>query len=101
MNMLADFTAATRDLLAVMGDSERVSVVRGASAPVVLNLFVDDAIQDLGQYGRVVASKRVVQAMNADWIFKRADVVTVRGRSAAVEEVLANDSIVNTVVLHG
>lgn len=101
MDMLADFTAATRDLLAVMGDSVQARVVRGGSDPLLLQLFVDDAVQDVGQYGRVIGNKRVVSAMNADWLFARGDIVTVRGRSAKVDEILTNDSIVNTAVLHG
>lgn len=101
MDMLADFTAATRELLSVLGDSEQGTIVRGEAEPVTLTLFVDDAVQDVGQYGRVIGNKRVVSAMNADWLLARGDVVTVRGRTAKVDEILANDSIVNTAVLHG
>lgn len=101
MGMLADFTAATREMLAVMGDEQQATIVRGVEPAVLLTLFVADDVQDVGQYGRVVSNKRIVQAMNIDWLFARGDVITVRGRSARVEDILNNDGIVNTAVLHG
>jgi hypothetical protein len=100
MNMLADFTAATRELMAVLGDTAPGTITRGATVKT-LTLFVDDALQDVGQHGRVVGNKRVVGAMNTDWLFQRGDIVTVRGGTAKVQELLSNDGIVNTVVLHG
>lgn len=101
MGMLDDFTAVNAELLAVMGDDEQGTVARGGVVSPPITLFVDDALQDVGVHGRIVAGKRVVQAMNSDWVFARGDLVTVRGRSAKVDEVLSNDSIVNTAVLHG
>lgn len=96
---LADFQQPTRDLLAELG--EPVTVVRGTQPAQLLQAFVDDAVQTIGQRGTVYANKRTVTTMNVDWIFARADVVTARGRTAKVEEVLADDGICNTVVLHG
>ncbi|MGC1547229.1 MAG: hypothetical protein WA777_01765 [Rhodanobacter sp.] len=101
MNMLADFTAMHRELLSVMGDEVQGTITRGGVVSEPLTLYVDDAVQDVGQYGRVIGNKRVVAALNADWLFQRGDVVDVRKRSAKVDEVIANDGIVNTVVLHG
>lgn len=101
MGMLVDFTAVHRELLSVMGDEVQGTITRGAVVSPPLTLFVDDAVQDVGQYGRIIGNKRVVAALNGDWLFARGDVVTVRGRTAKVEEILANDGIVNTVVLHG
>lgn len=101
MGMLTDFTAATREVLSVLGDEVQGTIARGDVVSEPLTLFVDDALQDVGRFGRVVGNKRVVSAMNGDWLFARGDVVTVRGRTSKVEEILANDGIVNTVVLHG
>lgn len=101
MNMLADFTAASRELMTVLGDSDEAAIVRGDAAPATVQLFVDDALQELGQHGRIVGNKRVVAAMNTDWLFARGDLVTVRGATRKVEELLTNDGIVNAVVLHG
>lgn len=97
--MLADFAAMHVDLLAEMG--EPGTVVRGDADPVPLMLFVDDAVQDLGQYARVVSNKRVIAMMKADWQPARGDVITVRDRTSKVDEILADDSIVVTVVMHG
>jgi hypothetical protein len=99
--MLADFTAMHRELLNVMGDTEQGTIERGGVVSAPITMYVDDAVQDVGQYGRVIGNKRVVSCMVADWIFARSDVVTVRGRSAKVEELLSNDGMVATAVLHG
>jgi len=99
--MLSDFTDATRELITVMGDEVQATITRGGIVSPPLTLIVDDAVQDIGQYGRVIGNKRVVAAMNIDWLFARGDIVTVRGRSSKVDEILADDGIVNTVVLHG
>lgn len=101
MGMLADFTAMHRELLSVMGDEEQGTIVRGGVESEPLTLFVDDAVQDVGRYGRVVGGKRVVSAMNTDWLFARGDAVTVRGRMGKVEEILTNDGMINSAVLHG
>lgn len=101
MSMLADFTAASRAVLNVLGDSTPGTIVRGAAAPVSVSLFVDDALQEIGHRGRIVGNKRVVGAMNDDWLFARGDQVTVRGETRVVEELVTNDGIVNTAVLHG
>lgn len=99
MEAWADFAAASRALLATLG--EQGTVVRGASAPVTLMLYVDDAVQDVGQYGRVVGNKRVLGMLRDDWQPARGDVITVRGRTAKVDEILTDDGIVVTVVMHG
>lgn len=99
MDLWADFAASSRDLIASLG--EQGTVVRGVAAPVVLMLYVDDAVQDLGQHGRVVGSKRVVAMMKEDWQPARGDVITVRGRTSKVEEILTDDGLVVTVVMHG
>jgi len=99
--MLAAFAAATRELLDQGALGEQGTVVRGAAEPVALLLFVDDAVQDVGQYGRVVGNKRVISMMRADWLPVRGDVITVRDRAAKVDEILADDGIVVTVVMHG
>lgn len=101
MGMLDDFTAATRELLCVLGDEGQGTVTRGGVVSEPFTMFVDDAVQDVGQYGRVIGNKRVIAAMNADWLFARGDMVSVRGRSNKVDEILANDGIVNTVVMLG
>jgi len=99
MTMLADFAAVHRDLLATLG--EQGTVVRGADGPVTLMLFVDDAVQDVGQYGRVIGNKRVLSMMRDDWQPARGDVITVRGRTSKVDEILSDDGIAVTVVMHG
>lgn len=99
--MLSDFAAATRELLDPEALGEQGTVVRGVADPVTLQLFVDDAVQDVGQYGRVVGNKRVVSMMRADWQPLRGDVITARGRTSKVDEILADDGIVVTVVMHG
>ncbi len=99
MTVWADFAASSRDLIASLG--EQGTVVRGVEGPVALMLFVDDAVQDLGQHGRVVSSKRVVMMTKQDWQPARGDVITVRGRTSKVEEILSDDGLVVTVVLHG
>lgn len=97
--MLTDFAAMHRDLLATLG--EQGTVVRGVADPVAIMLFVDDAVQDVGQYGRVVGNKRVLAMMRDDWQPARGDVITVRGRTSKVDEILADDGIAVTVVMHG
>jgi hypothetical protein len=99
MTVWADFAASSRDLIATLG--EQGTVVRGVASPVVLMLYVDDAVQDLGQHGRVVSNKRVVMMMKEDWAPARGDVITVRGRTSKVEEILTDDGLVVTVVVHG
>lgn len=99
MTMLADFAATHRELLATLG--EQGTVVRGGADPVPLMLFVDDAVQDVGQYGRVVGNKRVLSMMRDDWQPARGDVITVRGRASKVDEILADDGIAVTVVMYG
>lgn len=101
MTMLDAFAAATRELLDQGGLGEQGTVVRGAGDPVTLQIFVDDAVQDVGQYGRVVGNKRVISMMRDDWQPARGDVITVRGRASKVDEILADDGIVVTVVMHG
>lgn len=96
---LDDFAAMHRDLLAELG--EPGTVVRGEVDPVALTIFVDDAVQDVGQYGRVVGNKRVLSMMRADWQPARGDLITTRGRTSKVDEILADDGIVVTVVMHG
>ena len=88
-----------RDLLAALG--ERGTVVRGEVDPVSLTLFVDDAVQDVGQYGRVVGNKRVLGMLKAEWLPKRGDTFTVRGNTSKVEEIASDDGIVVVVVMHG
>ena len=99
MSMLDDFATMHVDLLAVMG--EQGSVVRGVDPAMPLMLFVDDAVQDVGQYGRVVGNKRVITMMRADWTPARGDTITVRDRTSKVDEILADDGIAVTVVMHG
>jgi hypothetical protein len=99
MDAWADFAAASRELLATLG--EQGTVVRGATGPVTLMLFVDDAVQDVGQYGRVIGNKRVLSMMRDDWQPARGDVITVRGRTSKVDEILSDDGIAVTVVMHG
>lgn len=101
MGMLADFTAATRELLNVLGDEERGTITRGGVASAPLTLYVDDGLQDVGNHARIVGGKRVVSAMNQDWLFQRGDLVNVRGSERKVDEILSNDGIVNTAVLYG
>jgi hypothetical protein len=96
---LDDFQQPTRDLLAVLG--EQVTAVRGTAAPVALLAFVDDAVQTVGQRGQVYGNKRVVAMMVADWQPQRGDQFTVRGKASKVEEVMQDDGVVVTVVLHG
>lgn len=101
MGMLADFTAATRELLNVLGDEEQGTITRGGVASAPLTLYVDDGLQDVGNHARIVGGKRVVSAMNQDWLFQRGDLVNVRGSERKVDEILSNDGIVNTAVLYG
>lgn len=99
--MLDNFSSAMRELMDVLGDTAPGQITRGDITSKPLTLFVDDALQDVGQHSRVIGRKRVVGAMNTEWLLARGDVVTVRGRTAKVEEVLSNDGILNTAVLHG
>lgn len=99
MSALLAFADAHAELIAVMG--EQATALRGGGAPESITVYVDDAVQDVGQFGRVVGARRVVTALNADWVFMRGDLITVRDRSAKVDEILANDGICNTAVLHG
>ncbi len=99
MSMLDTFATMHRDLLVPLG--EQGTVVRGVGDPVSLTLYVDDGVQDVGQYGRVVGNKRVIAMMKADWAPARGDLITVRGRTSKVEEILTDDGIVVTVVMHG
>lgn len=101
MTMLDDFAAATRELLDPAALGEPCTVARGAADPVALQMFVDDNVVDVGQYGRVVSNKRVISMMRDDWQPQRGDVITARGRSSKVDEILADDGIVVTVVMHG
>ena len=93
------FQQPTRDLLAVLG--EQVTVVREGSDPVSFLAFVDEAVQDVGQRGRVFGSKRTLQMMLADWQPIRGDLFTVRGVQRKLEEIMQDDGIIATVVLHG
>jgi hypothetical protein len=95
---LDDFQQPTRDLLATLG--EQVTVVRGAQSSSFL-AFVDDAVQTVGNRGQVYGNKRVLAMMLADWQPLRGDVFTARGTTNKLEEVLSDDGIVVTVVLHG
>jgi len=99
--MLDDFAAMHRELLAVLGDKEPGTIVRGDVVSDPLMMFVDDAVQDLGQYGRVVSNKRVIGMMKADWMPARGDVIRVRGRTSKVEEIVSDDGILVVVVMHG
>lgn len=97
--ILDDFTAATRELLAVLG--EQGTVVRGAADPVPLTFFVDDALQELGNYARVMSGKRAIGMMKADWQPARGDVITVRNETRKVDEIATDDGIIVVVVMHG
>jgi hypothetical protein len=97
--VLSDFAAMHSDLLAALG--EPGTVVRGDADPVALTVFVDDAMQDVGQYGRVVGNKRVLGMLKAEWQPKRGDTFTVRGGTSKVEEIASDDGIVVVVVMHG
>lgn len=101
MDMLADFTAASRELMNVLGDSVQGTIMRNGVESEPLTLYVDDGLQNVGQHAPVVTNKRAVAAMNADWIFARGDIVNVRGRAAKVDQLQTNDGIVNTAVLLG
>jgi len=95
---LDDFQQPTRDLLAVLG--EPVTAVRGATSSSFL-AFVDDAVQTVGQRGQVYGNKRVLAMMLADWQPQRGDQFTVRGKASKLEEIMQDDGIVVSVVLHG
>jgi hypothetical protein len=99
MDPLAVFGAADDALFARLG--EPGTVVRAGMAAQDVTLMVNDSLQNVGQFGRVVGGRRVVSARNHEWVFQRADEVTVRGRTAKVEALLDNDGLVNRVVLHG
>jgi len=93
------FQRPTRDLLARLG--EQVSVARAGGASKTFRAFVDEAVQEVGQRGRVYSSKRVVAMMLADWQPLKGDTFTVRGKDSKVEDIAENDGLVVTVVLHG
>lgn len=99
MDPLAVFGAADDALFAQLGEQGAVARADAPAVPVVL--MVEDSLQDVGQFGRVVGGRRVLSARNREWVFQRSDEVTVRGRTAKVDVLLNNDGLVNRVVLHG
>lgn len=99
MTMLADATDVTRELLTVMG--EPVAVTRGGVGPASFLAFVDQAIQEVGQHFRAYGNKHVIAMLRADWVPVRGDVFAARDFTQKVEEIVADDGVVITVVLHG
>lgn len=93
------FAVADDVIFEVLGAVAQVQ--RLDTPPVTATLVVRDGAERLGEYQQVIGLVRHVCARNREWVFRRGDIVTLDGRSQAVESVVRNDGQVNEAVLHG
>lgn len=99
-------TTAINEFSAMHGElfgefAEAGTVQRGAAAATAVRMLPDDGIVEVGEYGRTVGTKRVRAFLKSEWDPQRGDVVTVRGSSAKVADILSDDGYLVKVVLHG
>ena len=76
-------------------------VQRRPNPSVSIRLVVRDGVERLGEFQQVIGRARPVLARNAEWVFRRGDLVTIEGQSRPVEAVVRDDGLVNEAVLHG
>lgn len=93
------FSTADTLVFDVLGVVANVQRPPDPSAPI--RVVVREGVERLGEYQQVIGLVRHVYARNRDWVFRRGDVVTLDGRSQAVEAVVRNDGHVNEAALHG
>ena len=99
----AVFADAYADMLSALGvDTSNATVQRGAGDPVPVSVVVHDGVARVGEYGRVIGRNTTVDFLRSEWQPMRGDLVTLDdGTSRKVDEILTDDGIVVTVVLHG
>ncbi len=81
--------------------AEPCLVQRGALPVVSTRAVADDAVLNVGEYGRVLGAVRTRKFLKAEWSPQRGDIVTMRGSIGRVESIKSDDGIVVEAVLHG
>ena len=93
------FSAAGAIVFETLGVVAQVQ--RPSSSSTSIRLVVRDGVERLGEFQQVIGRARHVVARNADWVFRRGDLVAIEGRLQPVEAIIRDDGLVNEVVLHG
>jgi hypothetical protein len=80
---------------------EDATVQRGADAPVAVRVYIERGIEQLGEYGRVVARVTMASFLNSEWTPAQGDVLVWGSNTRTVQSVDSDDGEVTKVVLHG
>ncbi|SDZ20048.1 hypothetical protein SAMN04487939_12229 [Lysobacter sp. yr284] len=94
-----EFSTADTVIFDALGAVAQVQRPPNSSASI--HLVVRDGVERLGDFQQVIGRARHVVARNADWVFRRGDVVILEGRAQPVETIVRDDGLVNEAVLHG
>lgn len=93
------FLRADESVFEVLGTVTQVQRPPNPSASI--RLLFRDGVERLGDFQQVIGRARHVVARNADWVFRRGDLVSIDGRVQPVDAVVRDDGLVNEAVLHG
>jgi hypothetical protein len=98
---IADPFAAMTDVLLASTLARDVIVVRGTAAPVTVRAVVEDGVEQIGDYGRVIGRATRISFAKHAWDPQRGDLVTIGGTVRAIESIDTDDGYVAQAVLHG
>jgi hypothetical protein len=77
------------------------TIQRGNSAAVAVRVVVDVGVEQLGEYGQVVARVTTVSFLSAQFRPRQGDVLTLPEWTKPVSSVETDDGFVVKAVMHG
>lgn len=94
-----DFDQPISDLFDRFADA--CVITRGAAAPVTTRVILEDGVEQIGEYGRVIGRATRASFIKSEWDPQRGDVISVDSTLRPVESIDNDDGLVVQVVLHG
>lgn len=97
-----DFAALDRDVASTAFDLLGCGVtVTRAGVPTSVRAIVEDGVEQIGEYGRVIGRATRISFLKSEWEPVRGDLVTVDNSIRPIESLDTDDGIVVQAVLHG
>lgn len=94
-----EYDAMTSELFDEFADP--CSVVRGAADPVTARCYIEEGVEQVGEYGRVVGTVTHASFIKTEWDPLPRDIVTIDGNARKVQAIDSDDGLVVKAVLHG
>lgn len=99
MTGTAQFAPMDDALFAQFADA--CTIKRGTDDAAPGRCIVEDGIEQVGEYGRVVGRATRVSFIKGEWDPQRGDQITIDDVMRPVESIDSDDGLVVQVILHG